>query len=137
LSERTTPWCSVRSLNSHPGHKDSLDSRYLNTLDLARYKADSKASYSQYFEIIGNKIEEYSITMQNVYNMDEKGFIIGQIQKSKRVFIISTYKEDKLAVAGQDGNRELITVLATICADRTALSPALIYKAASGEMQDT
>jgi hypothetical protein len=27
--------------------------------------------------------------------------------------------------------------LATICADGTALSPALIYKAASGEMQDT
>jgi len=42
-----------------------------------------------------------------------------------------------LAVAGQDGNREWINVLATLCADGTALSPALIYKAASGEMQDT
>jgi len=126
-------WCS-RFVKRH---KDSVDSRYLSTLDLARHKADSRASYGQYFEIIGNKIEEYGITMQNIYNMDEKGFVIGQIQKSKRIFTTSTYKEDRLAVAGQDGNREWITVLATICADGTALSPALIYKAASGEMQDT
>lgn len=40
-------------------------------------------------------------------------------------------------MAGQDGSREWITVLATICADGTALSPALIYKAASGDLQDT
>jgi len=47
---------------------------YLSTLDLVRHKADSRASYSQYFEIVGNKIEEYGITMQNIYNMDEKGW---------------------------------------------------------------
>ncbi|KXL47012.1 MAG: hypothetical protein FE78DRAFT_537829 [Acidomyces sp. 'richmondensis'] len=50
-----------------------------------------------------------------------------QIQKSKRIFTTSTSKEDKLAVAGQDGNREWI--------DGTYLSPTLIYKAASDEMQ--
>jgi transcriptional regulator with XRE-family HTH domain len=32
-------------------HKDILDSRYLNAIDLARHKADSKASYEQYFTI--------------------------------------------------------------------------------------
>lgn len=116
---------------------NSLDSRYLNTLDLSRHKADTRASYRQYFEIIGNKLEEYQITAENTYNMDEKGFMIGQIQKSHRVFTKDTYEANKLLVAGQDGNREWITVLATICADGTALSPALIYKAASGDLQDT
>lgn len=33
-------------------HKDQLDARYLNTLDLARYKADSRASYEHYFDIL-------------------------------------------------------------------------------------
>jgi hypothetical protein len=67
-------------------HKDELDSRYLNILDLARHKADTKASYGQYFEIVGQNIEQYSITANNIYNMDKKGFIIGQMQKSHRVF---------------------------------------------------
>ena len=40
-------------------HKDVLDSRYLNTIDLARHKADSKASYQQYFTILRQKMDQY------------------------------------------------------------------------------
>ncbi|KXL43870.1 MAG: hypothetical protein FE78DRAFT_33159 [Acidomyces sp. 'richmondensis'] len=36
-------------------------SRYLNTFDLLRYKADSRASYDQYFTQIKKKIDEYKI----------------------------------------------------------------------------
>jgi hypothetical protein len=38
-------------------HKDILDSRYLNTLDLVRHKADSEASYRQYFTVLRQKID--------------------------------------------------------------------------------
>jgi hypothetical protein len=37
----------------------------------------------------------------------------------------------------QDGNREWITVVATICADGLYLSPSLIYAAISGNLQDS
>ena len=37
----------------------------------------------------------------------------------------------------QDGNREWITILATIYADGSHLSPGLIYQAISGNIQDT
>jgi hypothetical protein len=37
----------------------------------------------------------------------------------------------------QDGSREWITLLATVCADGTALPPSLIYAAASGALQST
>ena len=40
-------------------HKDELDSRYLNSLDLERHQADSVASFEQYYSIIGKKMEEY------------------------------------------------------------------------------
>jgi len=46
-------WCSRFVVRN----KDSLDSRYLNPLDLSRHKVDSRASYKQYFEIIGKKME--------------------------------------------------------------------------------
>ena len=52
-------------------HKDQLDARYLNTLDLARHKADSRASYEHYFDVVSARIDEYDILPENMYNMDE------------------------------------------------------------------
>lgn len=118
-------------------HKHRLDARYLNTIDLARHRADSRSNYEAYFAIIGQKVEEYKISADNIYNMDEKGFLIGKLQKTRRVFARELYEQGSLAGAGQDGSREWITVVATICADGTRLSPALIYKAISGNLQDT
>ena len=39
--------------------------------------------------------------------------------------------------ASQDGNRENITLMATICADGSRIPPALIYQSESGLIQDT
>jgi hypothetical protein len=69
--------------------------------------------------------------------MDEKSFLIGKLQKARRIFARELYEQGSPAGAGQDGSREWITVVATICADGTRLSPALIYKAISGNLQDT
>jgi DDE superfamily endonuclease len=43
----------------------------------------------------------------------------------------------RITHAGQDGNREFITLLACICADATYIPPALIYKGEPGYLQDT
>jgi len=118
-------------------HKDQLDARYLNTLDLARHRADSKASYEHYFGVLSARIKKYDNLPENMYNMDEKGFLIGRLQKTQRVFTKDLYKQGKLVGVGQDGSREWITVVATICADGTSLSPTLIYKAVSSNLRDT
>lgn len=77
-------------------HKDQLDARYLNTLDLARHKADSRTSYEHYFDILSARIKEYDILPENMYNMDEKGFLIGRLQKTQRVFTKDSYKQGRL-----------------------------------------
>jgi hypothetical protein len=100
-------------------HKHRLDTRYLNTINLARHKADSKSSYEAYFTIIGQKVEEYRISADNIYNMDEKGFLVGKLQKTRRVFTRELYEQGNLTGADQDGSREWITTVATICADGT------------------
>ena len=46
-------------------------------------------------------------------------------------------KRGKLLGANQDGNREWISLLATICTDRTALPPAIIYQSDSGDLQES
>jgi hypothetical protein len=118
-------------------HKDQLDSRYLNTIDLARHKAESEPSYRQYFTVLKQKIDQYAIQPQNCYNMDEKGFLIGHLQKAKRIFPKALMKQQRLLGSGQDGSREWITLVATICADGSSLPPALIYKASTGDLQDS
>jgi hypothetical protein len=83
-----------------------LDSKYLNTLDVSRHKAESVSAFKQYFDVVSSKIEQYGIQPQNMYNMDEKGFLIGYLTKSKRVFTKALFESGKLLGAAQDGSRK-------------------------------
>ena len=69
--------------------------------------------------------------------MDEKGFLIGMLQKTRRIFTKAWQEQGKLQGAAQDGNRTWITLVACVCADGTSLPPALIYPATSGNLQNT
>jgi hypothetical protein len=55
-------------------------------MDRNRHQADSGHKYSLYFELLEFKMNEYSILLENTYNMDEKGFMIGCTGRSRRVF---------------------------------------------------
>jgi hypothetical protein len=72
-----------------------------------------------------------------MYNMDKKGFLLGVVTRSKRVFSRRLYEEEKLKSMIQDGDQEWITLLACICADRSYLEPALIYQSTLGLIQDS
>jgi len=118
-------------------HKAELDCKYLSTINLERHKADSEHPYRQHFAVLNEKIIQYDIQPHNCYNMDEKGFLISHLQKVKRIFPKALMRTQKLLGFGQDGARNWITLIATICADGSSLPPALIYKAVSGNLQDT
>ena len=114
-----------------------LDKRYLTAMDAARQKADSIQSYKVYFTFLKEKIAQYEIQSDNMYNMDKKGFLIGFLGKTKRIFTKETFNRGKLKGHKQDGNRDWATILATICADGTWLPPAIIYSAVTGNIQDS
>ena len=118
-------------------HKVILDSRYLNNLDLERHDAESLSSFQQYFDVVEKKIQEYGILPENIYNMDERGFLLGRVVKAKRVFTRELHASGQLLGAGQDGSREWITVVGTVCGDLTALSTLLIYDSSTSTLQDT
>jgi hypothetical protein len=62
---------------------------------------------------------------------------MGICRTMKRIVPIDHLRSKKTLGASQDGSREFISLLATICADGSALSPALIYQGASGDLLDT
>jgi hypothetical protein len=55
-------------------------------MDAVRHKADLEANYKLYFDLLHQKIEEYGIEPQHTYKLDEKGFSIRVIRKTKRIF---------------------------------------------------
>ena len=67
-------------------HKIDLISKWTTAMDCTRHLADSKSEYCLYFELLHQKITEYHLEARDIYNMDEKGFLIGLIGRSKRIF---------------------------------------------------
>ena len=116
-------------------HHDQLISRWTSGMDYTRHQADSEARYKLYFDLVHSKIEEFDVLPGNIYNMDEKGFMIGQIGRSKRVFSRETWEKRRKTEDLQDGSREWITVLACVGADGDALPPGLIFQGMNGVIQ--
>jgi hypothetical protein len=102
-----------------------------------RHQADSQLKYSLYFELLSGKLDRYNIQPHNIYNIDEKGFLLGILTRCKQVFDRRLYKDRKIKAHIQGSSREWITLLACICADGSYLPPAIIYQSASSSIQDT
>ena len=118
-------------------HSIHLISRWTTGMDSNRHNADSEDKYRLYFDYLHSKIDQYQIEPRHTYNMDEKGFLIGIIGRSKRIFSRRMWEKKEVTASLQDGSRAWITVLACICADGSALPPGLIYEAANKGIQST
>jgi hypothetical protein len=118
-------------------YPDELVSKWTTAMDNSCHKADSGSKYSLYFNLLREKIEQYHVEPRHTYNMDEKGFMLGVVGRSKKIFSRTLYKERKRRSTIQNGPREWITLLACICADGSYLEPALIYQLTSGAIQDS
>ena len=92
-------------------------------MESSRHEADNGERYRLYFDLLTKKVEEFDVLPRDTYNMDEKGFMIGVIGKSKRVFDKVLYKERRYQQAAHGGSREWVTVIGAICADGSHLPP--------------
>jgi hypothetical protein len=119
----------TRFLNRNQAH---LTSKWTIGMDRNRHEADNEERYRLYFDLVHSKMRQYDVEPENIYNMDEKGFFVGITTRSKRVFSKASYRRKDVTQALQDGNGERITLLACICADGSALSPAIIYEGKAG-----
>jgi len=86
---------------------------------------------------MGTRIEKYNITCENMYNWDEKGFIIGLTNRTQRIMSLEAYRAGRIQFAMTDRNQEFSTLLACICADRTKIPVGLIYQGTSHDLQDS
>ena len=65
-------------------HADDLKVRWTTTLEAFRTRALNRTVVREYFDIIWELIEKYHIPPENIYNMNEKGNMLG-LGKRRRV----------------------------------------------------
>jgi hypothetical protein len=93
-------------------------------LEKACAKALNQFAVNEFFNMLTEVIKEYGILPGNLYNMDEKG-----IQLGIGVRITAMIDRDQKTVYSiEDGNRELVTVIETICTDGSILHPSVIFQ---------
>ena len=69
--------------------------------------------------------------------MDEKGLSIRLVNRSKRVFSKATWESKGKRQSLQDGNREWVTIIASICADGSTLPLGLVFAGKPNTIQQS
>lgn len=93
-------------------------------LEECRARSLNPTVVAEFYKLLEETIKEYNIPPENIYNMDEKGIQLGI---GKRVAALVD-RDQKTVYQVEDGNRELVTIIETICADGTTLHPSVIYQ---------
>jgi hypothetical protein len=118
-------------------HNDSLTPRWTDEMDRDRHQADLGHRYKAFFKELYDQITRHEIEPRQSYNMDEKGFLLGRIRKSKRIFSRASWEQGGIKTNMQDRSREWITTVACICGDGTTIPPVLIFASKNSTLQST
>ena len=108
-----------RFMSRHP----QLASARRKLIEAARVKDVSVERLTKWFEDLQSIINKYDIEPGNLYNMDESGFAIGDIEASQRI-INATIRQ---AFQAKPGRQEWVTAIECVSADGTSLPPLIIF----------
>ena len=105
-------------------HSNQLAQHWSSPLDTKRGQAVNENTHKAWCALLEHTINEYGIQEDTLWAADESGFQPGTGQSQ---CVIGSVKQ-KIQHQQQDGNRENITVMVTICADGETIPPLVIYK---------
>jgi hypothetical protein len=110
----------------HNFHKwtPSLVVKVACPLEAPRTQSLNNTNITAYFNMLCTLITQYNILPQNIYNMDEKGVMLG---KGLRQHVLVDWNI-KTVHSIEDGNRQNITIIKCVCADGSSIQPCVIFK---------
>lgn len=108
-------------LNRHP----QIKTAYIPPLDKERASAENHDTLAGWFELFSRFKEEYAVKEEDIYNMDERGFMQGVIAKTR----VMISKHEKKAHMTQCGNREWVSLIECVSMSGRLLKPWVIFKA--------
>ena len=112
-------WLS-KFLSRHP----EVKTRYVAQVNKERASAQNPSVLSGWFEMFQQTVNQYQISNEDIYNMDEKCFLQGGVGKLK----IMVSKYEGKALMAEAGNREWVSVIECVSMDGRILAPLIIFK---------
>lgn len=95
-----------------------LTTRFNRKYDYQRAKCEDPTLIREWFSLIANTIAKYGITLADIYNFDETGFMLGLIASG---MVVTSAERRGRPKSAQPGNREWITVIQAINAEGWAI----------------
>lgn len=108
-------------------HSDRLKTFFSSPLESSRARAANPATHKMFFDILERVMRENNIEFDCIYAADETGFMPGRASTAK----VIGRAERKTQHRKESGNRQLITVMPTICADGSTIPPLVIFAGAA------
>ncbi|TKA63056.1 hypothetical protein B0A49_08854 [Cryomyces minteri] len=109
--------------------RHNLVSVYSRKLDHQRAWNNDPQNIKDWFKFLAEKLTYYDISPDRLYNMDEKGVMLG-VSSTARVIVPIEFRRCGIEVS-QPGNRESVSIVEAVCANGRLLPPLLIWKAHS------
>jgi len=107
-------------MSCHP----DLKVKWTTGLEECRAQSLNPVVINEFYKMLGELMQEHCFPAENIYNMDKKNIQLGI---GKRVAALVDH-DQKSVYQVEDGNRELVTIIKTVCADGTALHSSVIYQ---------
>ncbi|KAL1974811.1 hypothetical protein VTN31DRAFT_5015 [Thermomyces dupontii] len=77
-------------------YPDVVRSVKLDPIDRKRQLAENPEYIEQWFKVLEEVIDKKRIEPENIYNFDEKGFLIGRIHSDKRIVTTDAFDSNQL-----------------------------------------
>ncbi|KAL2887330.1 hypothetical protein HOO65_050451 [Ceratocystis lukuohia] len=123
LTDREASRVGKRWASNFVKRQPDLKARFNRRYNYKRAKCKDPAIIHSWFTLVENTIAKYSISLTDVYNFDETGFMMGVIASG---IVITGAERRGKAKSLQPGNREWVTVIQAINAEGWAVAPFIV-----------
>jgi hypothetical protein len=104
-----------------------LQARKVKSIDWKRHENNIYDKIVEWFDVIGQVLEDPAVLPENVYNMDETGVMLSMLGSVK----VLVGKDDLRNYRGAGARRTMVTAVECVSADGRALLPLIIWPAAT------
>jgi RecB family endonuclease NucS len=108
LRARDAPPVGKRWAHNFVQRQPELCTRYARRYDYQRARCEDPKAINEWFALVRNTIAKYGIVVDDIYNFDETGFMMGLIFPG---IVVTTSDGRGKARLAQPSNREWATVI--------------------------
>ncbi|KAL2887713.1 hypothetical protein HOO65_040050 [Ceratocystis lukuohia] len=123
LADRDASSVGKRWASNFVKRQPDLKTRFNRRYDYQRAKCEDPAIIRDWFGLVEDTIAKYGITLVDIYNFNEAGFMMGLIASG---MVVTGTERRGQAKSAHPGNREWVTAIQAINAEDWAIAPFIV-----------